>query len=377
MREAGPKAAHEVARLGTSKDLAQQGLDADKRQQLRLDRAYQHFDEGLMHEAKRDLLIAARIGGTDRRATMQVLGARIAVQEGNKEEAVTLLYEAWNFEGTEQSPELTETIVLSLEQIAPEPGSLAWQWALLVIADIGPRLKRSSEACRQAALRVVGGFLKTLHTPDVVPALATTIGRLFDKEKDDFASLQRDISGCIARLSNIDSPMPLQSGIAVAALLPLMIGNTVEFDCHWQVGARGALASPAFRENIEALEMSKRQRLARFARYVIQAVKEPLKPAEAAMSHERAQNGGSLQRSCFNHGSSVGMRDQGRFGVMLNVMERLVRVLDEDGNMRDLKDLGRSDKYLLGSGASGNYSKVLATLSSMKAGKDLAPPVRT
>lgn len=341
MREAGSIAAHETSRLGTSKNLSQQGLDQDKRQALRLERAHQHFEEGLVHEAKRDLLIAARIGGMDRRASMQVLGARIAIHEGNLEEAVTLLYEAWNAHGTEHDPELTEGIVLTLEQVAADPGSLAWQWTFLVIAEIGPRLKKSSEACRQAALRIVGGFLRTISVPEVIPALATTVGRLFDKDKDDFPSLQRDVAGCVVRLCNIDTPTPLQSGVAVAALLPIMIGNTIEFDCHWQVGARGALASPMFRQNIEALELSKRQRLARFAKYVLKAAKEPLQPSEAELSHERAQNAGSLQRSCFNHGGSIGQRDTGRYGVMLNVMERLTRVLDDEGNMRDLKNLGK------------------------------------
>lgn len=341
LREAGPIAPHENARLGVSKDLAQQGLEAEKRQELRLQRAHQHFEEGLVHEAKRDLLIAARIGGTEHRAAMQVLGARIAIHEGNLEEAVTLLYEAWNAHGTEHDPVLTEGIILSLEQVAAEPGSLAWQWTFLVISEIGPRLRQSSDECRRAALRIVGGFLRTISVPEVIPALATTIGRLFDNEKDDFATLQRDVAGCVVRLANIDSPTPMQSGTAVAALLPLMIGNCVEFDCHWQVGARGALASPMFRKHLEALEVSKRQRLVRFAKHVLQAAQEPLHGSDAELSHERAQNNGSLQRSCFNHGGSISQRDAGRYQVMMNVMERLTRVLDDEGKMRDLKDIGK------------------------------------
>lgn len=314
------------------------GLEAEQRQSLRLNRAFAHYEEGSVQDAKRDLLCAARLDGNKNKARMELLGAKIAFSEGNPEEACALLFETWSLPGTAQDPTMLEDITLTLGRVY-DAGGQPLEYVLHILADLGPRLENPTETCRKEIMRLAVGFLRFPAPAWAVPAVAITIARHYDRSQDDQTHLNQEVARTMVKFCNIDTPEVIEDAVAVAALLPILNGNFCEFDRLWEPDAPPPLGSSVFRQMLtERLDRSQRQRLVRFAKHVLSF---PTLPPP-----ERPRQGGgvvrgALQQACFNHGGSVGQRDAGRRRVMLSILERVSKGINDDGELRELRDLGK------------------------------------
>jgi len=304
-----------------SATLAQHGLSAEERQQKRFARAQVYYEQGLYHEAKRDLLIASRLDIEQNRVGILVLLAKVLSKEGHAADAVTLLTEVWRPLETLENKPLIEEVVLILGELSFAAGGLPM---VILVIDIGMRIDKYTEDCRLGMLKLVHDLLQVDVPADQVPHLATVISRFYrETDENHYQPLRRGIKNTVVRLAHIDAHAPIEHAVAVGSLMPLLAGRLAEGadDQLFRVenpSVWHALSQGAFFSALEEFDVPQRARLVRFAKMALDA------------SADRQYNQKMENTVDYSIAHS-------RLIATWSVLRRITEAIDSDGSLKRLQ----------------------------------------
>lgn len=300
--------------------LAQHGLSAEERQKFRFTRAQMYYEQNLLHEAKRDLLIASRLDVQKNRVHILVLLAKVLAKEGHTTDVITLLTEVWTT-GILEDKSLIEELVLILRQLSFRAGGLPM---LMLFIEIGVRIDKYTEVCRVGMLQLAHDLLQVNVPPAQVPHLATIISRFYrETDQNEYQQLRRSIMNTVIKLAHVDAHAPIEQAVAVATLMPLLAGRMdgaddqlfrVENSSIWN-----ALSQGAFFSALEEFEVPQRARLVRFSKRALDA---------SADRQYRQKCGDTSDPNTVPHSRLI---------TTWSVLRRITEAIDDDGTLKRLQ----------------------------------------
>lgn len=302
--------------------LAQHGLSAEERQMFRFGRAKVYYEQGLLHEAKRDLLIASRLDVQKNRVDILLLLAKVLAKEGHGTDVISLLTEIWQTPGTIENKMLIEQIVSVLVQVNIAAGGLPM--ALLII-EIGVLIhyRECTEDCRVGMLKLSHDLLKVNVPATQVPHLATIISRFYRAtNRDEEQQLRKSIMNMIMKMAHVDVHAPVEQAVAVATLMPLLAGRLSDDanDQLFRVDSSDPLLSQgAFLAALEEFDVATRARLVRFSKRALDA---------SADRQWRQKSGDTSDPNVFPHSRLIGT---------WSVLRRITDTIDDDGSLKRLQ----------------------------------------
>jgi hypothetical protein len=281
-----------------------------------------YYEQGLLHEAKRDLLVASRLDVENNRVEVLVLLAKVLAKEGHATDAVALLSEAWLHPGTLESKMLIEQIVLICGQLNVVAGGIP---LLMLVVQIGVRIDNYTDECRAGLLKLAQDLLLVDVPPDQVPHLATIISRFYrETDQHEYQRLRENIMRLVVKLAHVDAHAPVEQAVAVATLMPLMAGRLAEgADAELfrveNASVWGALSQGAFFSALEDFDAPQRARLARFAKRALDA---------SADRQYRQQRGDTSDPNVAKHSHLI---------ATWSVLIRITEAIDENGSLKRLQ----------------------------------------